>query len=293
MDTQGRLWKNEYNIGEKKIDAQHYQLFYKIERLLYIAKSNEPERLKQECNDIIEFLISYTIEHFAVEEAYQKKIKYVSYEKHKKIHDNFKNTVVLYQKQLNEDFSTKTLKAFIGTLLTWLVVHVCNCDKKIVKNEPLEPNITFNNVEDIIKNVAKKVMCDTYNIHINSIKTYMYKGFIDGKVFIKSLAMGDKNHVFIYGLSEELTQNIYTKMTSMSIKNIEALDEIESSAIKEMCNILSSYAIGIITKDNVSAIKFKENIYVGKYDTDSDLRNSVVVSLDTSIGKIEIMYCVK
>ena len=33
MDTQGRLWKNEYNIGEKKIDAQHYQLFYKIERL--------------------------------------------------------------------------------------------------------------------------------------------------------------------------------------------------------------------------------------------------------------------
>ena len=293
MDTQGRLWKNEYNIGEKKIDAQHYQLFYKIERLLYIAKSNEPVRLKQECNDIIEFLISYTIEHFAVEEAYQKKIKYVSYEQHKKIHDNFKNTVVLYQKQLNEDFSTKTLKAFIGTLLTWLVVHVCNCDKKIVKNEPLEPNITFNNVEDIIKNVAKKVMCDTYNIHINSIKTYMYKGFIDGKVYVKSLAMGDKNHVFIYGLSEELTKKLYTKLTSMSIKNMDALDEIESSAIKEMCNILSSYAIGIITKDNVSVIKFKENIYVGKYDTDSDLRNSVVVSLDTSIGKIEIMYCVK
>ena len=293
MDTQGRLWKNEYNIGEKKIDAQHYQLFYKIERLLYIAKSNEPERLKQECNDIIEFLISYTIEHFAVEEAYQKKIKYVSYEQHKKIHDNFKNTVVLYQKQLNEEFSTKTLKSFIGTLLTWLVVHVCNCDKKIVKNEPLEPNITFNNVEDIIKNVSKKVMCDTYNIHINSIKTYMYKGFIDGKVYVKSLAMGDKNHVFIYGLSEELTKKLYTKLTSMSIKNMDALDEIESSAIKEMCNILSSYAIGIITKDNVSTIKFKENIYVGKYDTDSDLRNSVVVSLDTSIGKIEIMYCVK
>ena len=185
------------------------------------------------------------------------------------------------------------MKAFIGTLLTWLVVHVCNCDKKIVKNEPLEPNITFNNVEDIIKNVSKKVMCDTYNIHINSIKTYMYKGFIDGKVYVKSLAMGDKNHVFIYGLSEELTKKLYTKLTSMSIKNMDALDEIESSAIKEMCNILSSYAIGIIIKDNVSTIKFKENIYVGKYDTDSDLRNSVVVSLDTSIGKIEIMYCVK
>ena len=121
----------------------------------------------------------------------------------------------------------------------------------------------------------------------------MYKGFIDGKVYVKSLAMGDKNHVFIYGLSEELTKKLYTKLTSMSIKNMDALDEIESSAIKEMCNILSSYAIGIITKDNVSTIKFKENIYVGKYDTDSDLRNSVVVSLDTSIGKIEIMYCVK
>lgn len=293
MDTQGRLWKNEYNIGEKKIDAQHYQLFYKIERLLYIAKSNEPERLKQECNDIIEFLISYTVEHFATEEAYQKKIKYVSYEQHKKIHDNFKNTVVLYQKQLNEDFSTKTLKSFIGTLLTWLVVHVCNCDKKIVKNEPLEPNVTFNNVEEIIKGVAKKVIGDTYNIRINSIKTYMYKGFIDGKVYVRSLAAGDKSHLFIYGLSEELTKSIYSKMTNMSIKNFEALDEIESSAIKEMCNILSSYAIGIIVKDNISKIKFKEDIFVGKYDEESDLRNSVVVSLDTSVGKIEIMYSVK
>ena len=203
------------------------------------------------------------------------------------------NKIKKMQREMMEAQKRLEASVFTGTAGGGMVKVEATGDKKIVKNEPLEPNITFNNVEDIIKNVSKKVMCDTYNIHINSIKTYMYKGFIDGKVYVKSLAMGDKNHVFIYGLSEELTKKLYTKLTSMSIKNMDALDEIESSAIKEMCNILSSYAIGIITKDNVSTIKFKENIYVGKYDTDSDLRNSVVVSLDTSIGKIEIMYCVK
>ena len=71
----------------------------------------------KECDDIIEFLVNYTIEHFRDEEEYQKKVGYVDYEIHKKIHNNFKNTVALYQKQLKEDFSSKTLKNFVGTLI--------------------------------------------------------------------------------------------------------------------------------------------------------------------------------
>ena len=47
MGIDARLWKDKYKIGDKTIDAQHYQLFYKIERLMYIAKQKDIDKIKK------------------------------------------------------------------------------------------------------------------------------------------------------------------------------------------------------------------------------------------------------
>ena len=295
MGIDTRLWKNTYKIGDKTIDAQHYQLFYKIERLMYIAKQKDVEKIKKECDDIIEFLVNYTVEHFRDEEEYQKKVGYVDYEIHKKIHNSFKNTVALYHKQLKEDFSSKTLKYFVGTLLTWLVVHVSNCDKKIATNEPIEDNISFNKVEDLIKKIVPNILKNTYGIQVNEIKTYMYKGYIDGDVYVRSFVEeGDSNHVIIYSMSEELVRDVYTKMTTMEILDIKNLDEIEVSMVKEICNILSSYLMGIIAKEKTGMIKFWEDLYCEEYeDSEKNLRKSVMIEFVTDKGIMEVVYCLK
>ena len=46
--------------------------------------TTKEESIFNKGNDIIEFLITYTIEHFETEEKYQRKINYVSYEQHKR-----------------------------------------------------------------------------------------------------------------------------------------------------------------------------------------------------------------
>jgi hypothetical protein len=114
--------------------------------------------------EIIDFLVDYTVFHFDTEEALQRDRKYISYTQHIKIHMDFKNTVQAYKEQLSKDFSAKTLKSFIGTMLAWLVNHVCVCDRKILKNMPLQSMESFANTESFIENVAHKLFTEMYNI---------------------------------------------------------------------------------------------------------------------------------
>lgn len=170
------LWKEEYKVGIDKIDEQHKQLFDKIEQLLEIAKSGNRNSNQQKCMEIIDFLVDYTVFHFDTEQELQRDRKYVSYAQHVKIHTDFKNTIQVYKELLSKDFSAKTLKSFIGTMLAWLVNHVCVCDRKILKNIPLQSIESFANIENLIEIVAHKLLNEMYNIPIRGVKSCIYKG---------------------------------------------------------------------------------------------------------------------
>lgn len=184
------LWKDEYKVGIDKIDKQHKQLFDKIEQLLEIAKSGNRNSNQQKCMEIIDFLVDYTVFHFDTEEALQRDRKYISYTQHIKIHMDFKNTVQAYKEQLSKDFSAKTLKSFIGTMLAWLVNHVCVCDRKILKNMPLQSMESFANTESFIENVAHKLLTEMYDIPIHGVKSCIYKGNVEGAVIVRTVAEG-------------------------------------------------------------------------------------------------------
>jgi len=286
------LWKDEYKLGNEKIDEQHRQLFEKIESLLETARSGDEESNRQECMKIIDFLIEYSMFHFETEEQLQRDKRYVSYDRHVKIHKNFKNTVEVYKELLDRDFSAKNLKKFIGTLIAWLTNHVCVCDRKIMKNIPIKEMESFADAESFIQNVAKKLLTEIYDIPVFEAKSCIYKGSVDGAVIIRTVVEGNLKHIFLYGLSDKMTGVLYNKISGMTLGNIEQMDDIEKSALMEIGNIISTYAVSAIEDSSNSGTRFNSSLYLHEYnETDYNISNSVMLEIKTDLGKMDILYC--
>lgn len=290
--SQISLWKEEYKVGNSLIDAQHKELFKKIESLFSIAITSDVEESKKECLEMVDFLVSYTVFHFESEEAYQKEIGYVGYIEHEKLHEQFRNTIIMYKEKIENDFTKELLSKFLGTLMTWLMMHVCVCDKKIVRNEPLDENITFEDADDLIRKVTVQLLASTYSIAIKSARTSVYNGYIEGKVIVRNIIVGEKNYVFLYGFSEGMARELYHGISGMEISSFDNLNVIEKSALIELGNILSSHAMAYINKDGRTKFDWSGDIYIDEYsDSSIDINNSVVLEFDTECGKLEIMYC--
>ena len=87
-------WKDDYKIGVKIIDDAHKQLFSIVSRIMRNFTEADFERNKMTCIEAIKYLKSYTMQHFAEEEEYQRSIGYHGYVNHKKVHDNMRDVVV-------------------------------------------------------------------------------------------------------------------------------------------------------------------------------------------------------
>lgn len=287
-----RLWKEEYKIGNEKIDAQHKELFFKVEDLLAMAMTGDEETNRQECLELLDFLISYTIFHFDTEEELQKELNYVSYSQHARMHSEFKNTVRAYQEKVEKDFSKETLKKLTGTLMTWLVMHVCDCDKKIMNNQPISPEMNFDGAEDLIRKVTVQLLACTYDLHIQRTRTSVYKGDIEGKIIVRNIISMEKDHVFLFGFSENMARALYRKISGMEIKNINELNDIEQSALIELSDIMSTQAMAYLDEAKSSSIESRGDIYLDEYsDSIIDINNSVLLEFETDCGRLEILYC--
>lgn len=285
------LWKEEYRIGIEKIDQQHQMLFGKIEEMLNIARSSEWKVNRKGVMDILDFLIEYTDFHFETEEGFQQDRAYKSYPEHKKIHVQFKESVLAYQKMLATQYSAKTLKSFIGMLITWLVNHVCVCDRKIVKNIPIQEVESFSDTESYIKNVANRLFTKMYDIPIRDMRNYIYMGHVEGEVIVRTVVKGKNDHMMIYGMSAGLANLLYRKMSGMNLSDIKTMDDVEKSAFVEIGNIFSSYIMGGIEAKGNTAIQFDGDLHIGEYyEKEYNANNSVVLEIMTEYGKADILY---
>lgn len=286
------LWKEQYRIGNQLIDEQHYQLFCKIENLLVIARSGDIETKRKECFELIQFLIDYTKFHFESEEKIQKELQYVGYTQHIWIHQEFIRTIQQYKEKLEQEFSPAVLKSFAGTLLTWLSQHVCGCDRKIMSNTPLEDHSALAGAAENIDLIVSKLLEDNYGLQVIRADSCLYKGFVEGKVLVRRVVSGKNKYVFLYGFSEQIARDLYTAISSLQIEDLENLDEVESSALMEITNIMSTYITGILFEEPATELRHEDRIYVKEYtDGTYNLRDGIVISLETDHGKMEVLYC--
>lgn len=127
------MWKEKYKIGVTEVDNQHKELFNRVSEFIKTVQSEGPWEEKQEkVKETLDFMQEYVIVHFDAEEAYQKKIGYPGYDKHKEAHEKFKGGVYQYADRFEkEGFTQELVQEFAGKLMAWLINHVAAMDQKI------------------------------------------------------------------------------------------------------------------------------------------------------------------
>ncbi|HHW25142.1 MAG TPA: hemerythrin family protein [Clostridiales bacterium] len=127
------LWKDKYRLGVDVIDAQHKELFMRVDKFLRALRdSTSWEEKVSRVNETLDFMNGYVVEHFRDEEEYQQKIGYPGYKMHKKIHDDMVHYVVKVTTEYKEKgYDEQLMQQFGGRLLAWLINHVAAEDQRI------------------------------------------------------------------------------------------------------------------------------------------------------------------
>jgi hemerythrin-like metal-binding protein len=116
----------ELFTGIKGIDDQHYELFYRANKVLF------PDTDQLGANDIFDslaFLIKYVNKHFYDEERLMEFYKYERLENHQKQHERLRKEVDdLYRKGRN-DASVQGLASSLHYLFSdWYIYHIKEWD---------------------------------------------------------------------------------------------------------------------------------------------------------------------
>lgn len=127
------MWKEKYKIGVKAIDEQHEELFNRVHDFIRTVQGKgEWDARLAKVKETLAFMKDYAVYHFGDEEEYQKSINYPLYERHKYIHDKFKEEINKYAERFeNEGYSEELVQEFGGKLMAWLINHVAGEDQKI------------------------------------------------------------------------------------------------------------------------------------------------------------------
>ena len=125
----GLAWDKKYEIGCGHVDAQHYRMFELVSDLVSACMDGSAtEKLRS----TIDFLVEYTVKHFYDEESVQVQWSYPEYERHKKLHDDFKETVTGIVEKYNQNGSSEELSNDVNRVVVrWLIDHIQKEDKKI------------------------------------------------------------------------------------------------------------------------------------------------------------------
>lgn len=129
-------WNDRLNIGVESIDRAHQKLFSIVGKLVSLNEDTEKQR--HACREGIKYFKSYTLRHFAEEEAYMCSIGYGGYALHKSLHDNMRDkTLPALERELEaQDYSVEAAKHFLGICIGWLNGHIMIEDRAITGRNP-------------------------------------------------------------------------------------------------------------------------------------------------------------
>ena len=128
----GIRWTSNLETGNHRIDQQHKQLFKLTSDIVDSYMSGKSSELVAKTLD---FLAEYTVKHFADEEALQIQYDFPDYKNHKKMHDDFKESVIdLITKYKANDNSIDLHSTVNSIVVRWLVQHIQREDSKIAQH---------------------------------------------------------------------------------------------------------------------------------------------------------------
>lgn len=125
-------WNDRFNLGVEEIDKAHQKLFSIVNKLISFAEN--PDKQQHACREGIKYFKSYTLKHFAEEEAYMQSIAYAKLPMHKRLHDNLRDkTLPALEDELeSQNYSVESVQHFIGICIGWLTGHIMVEDLAII-----------------------------------------------------------------------------------------------------------------------------------------------------------------
>ena len=113
--------------GIDEIDGQHRELFARIGALLEASRSG---RSREEVVRLLEFLGSYVVDHFAVEERIMEEAGYPRLGGHRAEHLQFMKELAILRHELKSEGPTKLFVIRVGNRVTeWLREHIYRTDR--------------------------------------------------------------------------------------------------------------------------------------------------------------------
>lgn len=204
------IWEDRYNIGVDFIDREHKKLFKILNKLFSYKQQEEASQwLYQEG---IKYFKDHAMTHFIEEEAYMASIRYVEFETHRRLHDNFRKvTLPTLEKELTrENYSEDSVNHFLGVCAGWLIGHTLIEDHAITgKSMSKWVNILPEQEQTFMKQVICELLYEMFRLKAQVISE-SYGGEKFGKGIYYRLIYGNQKEEkweFILALEEKLVIN--------------------------------------------------------------------------------------
>ena len=122
-------WNETLSVGVDLIDEQHRMW---IERFNNVAHAIAERHGAETVSNTLGFLVDYTEEHFATEEARMAEMQYPDAASHKAKHDELRKTLDDLVQDFREDGPTEELAIAVDTFLgNWLLTHIREVDSML------------------------------------------------------------------------------------------------------------------------------------------------------------------
>lgn len=200
-------WKADYEIGAKVVDSAHKQLFSIVNRIVRNFNDSDFEKNKTTCIEAVKYLKSYTIQHFAEEEAYMRSIDYKGLKLHKKIHDNMRDVVVpaLSRDVISGCYSKESLEHFVGACAGWLTAHVMIEDQAITGKTQSKWIKNADEGMDKLESIIQEIFTELFHLPV-SVVSKNYAGHKLGSLLCyRSLFRDDSGTVYTAVTAAEKT----------------------------------------------------------------------------------------
>ena len=127
MTDDSAVWDNAYSVGFDPIDDQHKELVKMINELFESCKQGAAVADKA-FMQTVKKAAAYARDHFSNEDKYMVEAGYPKLSEHRKLHDDFLNTVL----KSIQDFSAgnKEPIELARFLKQWLLTHIAEADKQ-------------------------------------------------------------------------------------------------------------------------------------------------------------------
>lgn len=125
--------KDEFLTGIDMIDDEHRELFRIAQSAMDLYQNEFVADKYDHIVEILEELKAYTVKHFADEEAYMESIHYKRLFSQKIEHDAFIEKLNEYNLDEIDENQNETILDLLNFLNDWLVNHILEQDKLILK----------------------------------------------------------------------------------------------------------------------------------------------------------------